>query len=417
VVPRPERLWARRRHPAHGRRKQPVRARGAPRGPPDRETFALRENGAPEPDANEVLVSTLYLSVDPYVRGRMRAGESCAEPWGVGDPLEGHVVGEVIESNHDRWMAGDLVTGRLLWAEYAVARGDDLAPVDPEVAPLPAYLGVLGMPGRTAHFGLLEVGDPAPGETVVVTGAAGAVGSTVGQIADMAGCRVVGFAGTDQKVSFIEQIGFDAGINYATTDDYGAALDQVAPGGVDVYFDNVGGPITDAVFGALTLDARVPVCGQIAHYNDGETPAGPRKLPGLIPTRARVEGVLVGDFASRHDVADERLREWVSEGRLQHRETVVEGFDRAPEAFLGLFDGENIGKQVLKMGSPNPARAGRTRRRPGPTGDRGPVGARSHPRAGSFGTREPLGRFLGSRSPDLFERAFDLFEFVESVFV
>ncbi|MFC6725152.1 zinc-binding dehydrogenase, partial [Halobium palmae] len=195
-----------------------------------------------------------------------------------------------------------------------------------------------------------DVGEPKPGDTVVVSGAAGAVGSVVGQIAKLNGCRVVGFAGSDEKVEWLtDDLGFDAGINYRTTDDYAAALDDAAPDGVDVYFDNVGGPITDAVFTRLNLDARVAVCGQIAHYNDEDVPTGPRKLPMLIAPRARVQGLLVADFATRFGEASERLGEWVATGRIEHRETVVEGLENAPDAFLGLFSGDNVGKQVVRV--------------------------------------------------------------------
>ena len=321
-----------------------------PTGEPDLDCFELRETEVPVPDPGELLVRTRFLSVDPYMRGRMRDAESYAEPWAVGDALKGGIVGEVVESEHDAYDPGDLVTGEGRWADYATLDADDVAPVDSTVADPEAYLGVLGMPGRTAYFGLLEVGEPKPGDTVVVSGAAGAVGSVVGQIAKRAGCRVVGFAGSDEKTAWLtDELGFDAAINYKTTDDYRAALESAAPDGVDVYYDNVGGPITDAVFAELNLDARVAVCGQIAHYNDEETPTGPRKLPGLIPTRARVEGLLVSDFATRFGEASERLGRWVANGELRHRETVVEGLENAPDAFLGLFAGDNIGKQVVRV--------------------------------------------------------------------
>jgi NADPH-dependent curcumin reductase CurA len=209
---------------------------------------------------------------------------------------------------------------------------------------------VLGMPGRTAYFGLLDVADPNPGDTVVVSGAAGAVGSTVGQIARLNGCRVVGVAGSEEKVAWLTaDLGFDAAINYTETDDYRAALDEVAPGGVDVYFDNVGGPITDAVFTKLNVDARVAVCGQIAHYNEESVPTGPRKLPQLIAPRATVQGLLVSDFATRFEQATEQLATWIESGDLTHRETVVDGLENAPDAFLGLFSGDNIGKQVVRV--------------------------------------------------------------------
>ncbi|GAB7008123.1 NADP-dependent oxidoreductase [Halorubrum trueperi] len=321
-----------------------------PEGEPDMDSFELRETDVPSPAPGELLVRTRFLSVDPYMRGRMRDAESYAEPWDVGDALKGGVVGEVIESASAAYDVGDLVTGEGRWADYATLDADEVAPVDPTVADPEAYLGVLGMPGRTAYFGLLEVGEPKPGDTVVVSGAAGAVGSVVGQIATRNGCRVVGFAGSDEKTAWLtDDLGFDAAINYKATDDYRAALDSAAPDGVDVYFDNVGGPITDAVFTKLNLDARVAVCGQIAHYNDEEISTGPRKLPGLISVRARVEGLLVGDFATRFGEASERLAHWVASGELEHRETVVEGLTNAPDAFLGLFAGDNIGKQVVRV--------------------------------------------------------------------
>ncbi|WP_336021828.1 NADP-dependent oxidoreductase [Halobellus salinisoli] len=321
-----------------------------PTGEPDADCFELREENVPEPAEGELLVRVEHLSVDPYMRGRMRDRESYAEPWDVGDVLKGGVVGEVVESNSEQYDAGDFVTGEGTWADYSVLDADDVAPVDPEVADLPAYLGVLGMPGRTAYFGLLDVGEPKPGDTVVVSGAAGAVGSVVGQIAKLNGCRVVGFAGSDEKTRWLtDDLGFDAAINYKEIDDYEAALDEAAPDGVDVYYDNVGGPITDAVFTKLNLDARVAVCGQIAYYNDESIPTGPRKLPLLIATRAKVQGLLVGDYATRFGEASEQLAEWVASGEIAHRESVVEGLENAPDAFLGLFSGDNIGKQVVRV--------------------------------------------------------------------
>ncbi|WP_266075566.1 NADP-dependent oxidoreductase [Haladaptatus caseinilyticus] len=322
-----------------------------PDGTPDRETFELVEVDVPEPGPGEALVRTLYLSVDPYMRGRMRDAESYAEPWDVGDPLQGGVVGEVVESNGSGFEEGQVVAGNLEWADYATAPGTELQRVDPDLAPISTALGVLGMPGRTAYFGTREVAEPKAGDTFVVSGAAGAVGSVSGQIAKKSGARVVGFAGSDEKIDFLEtECGFDVGINYKTTDDYGAALDEAAPDGVDVYFDNVGGEITDAVFSKLNVDARVAVCGQIALYNEESVPTGPRKLGTLIKSRARVQGLLVADFAPRFEQATRQLGEWVSSGELTYRETVTEGLENAPDAFLGLFEGENIGKQLVKVG-------------------------------------------------------------------
>lgn len=321
-----------------------------PQGEPDTNCFERKENEIPEPGPGEVLVRVNYLSVDPYMRGRMRAGKSYAEPWNVGDVLKGGVVGEVVGSNSERYSEGDIVTGEGSWADYTCLDADDTALVDPSIANQPAYLGTLGMPGRTAYFGLLEVGEPKPGETVVVSGAAGAVGSVVGQIAKINGCHVVGFAGSDEKVEWLlEGLGYDAAINYKTTDDYGDALRAAVPDGVDVYFDNVGGPITDAVFPELNLDARVAVCGQIAHYNDETVPTGPRKLPQLIAPRAKVQGLLISDYVTRFGKATEQLSAWVASGELTHRETIVDGLEQAPDAFLGLFSGDNIGKQVVRV--------------------------------------------------------------------
>ncbi len=321
-----------------------------PVGEPTMENFELVTVDRPEPGHGEVLVKTLYQSVDPYMRGRMRDAESYAEPWDVGDPMKAGVVGEVIESEADEFDAGDVVTGDLLWAEHAVADADELQRVNPELGPISTALGVLGMPGVTAYWGLLDVGDPNPGDTVVVSAAAGAVGSVVGQLARINGARVVGTAGSDEKTDWLtEELGFDAAINYKTTDDLSSAVDEACPDGIDVYFDNVGGPITDAVWPRLNEHARVAVCGQISLYNETSVPTGPRKLAQLIQTRAKVEGLLVSDYENRWGEALERLSKFVRNDEIRYRENVVEGFENAPDAFLGLFEGENIGKQLVKV--------------------------------------------------------------------
>jgi NADPH2:quinone reductase len=272
-----------------------------------------------------------------------------AQSWDVGDPLQARVVGEIVESNGAGFEPGDIVAGDLQWANYATAPGPTLTKIDPDYAPISTYLGVLGMPGKTAYFGVQEVIQPKAGETFVVTGAAGAVGSIAGQIAKLDGARVVGFAGSDEKVDFLEEIGFDIGINYKTTDDYGAALDEAAPDGVDAYFDNVGGEITDAVFPRLNLDARVGLCGQIALYNATGVPTGPRQLTTLIRSRATVEGFISSDFSERFQESVRHLGKWIKSNNIQYRETVTDGLENAPDAFLGLFDGENIGKQLVKV--------------------------------------------------------------------
>ncbi|MFD1586549.1 NADP-dependent oxidoreductase [Halorientalis brevis] len=321
-----------------------------PTGEPTMENFELVENEVPEPGPGEVLVETRYLSVDPYMRGRMRDAESYAEPWAVGDVMKAAVVGDVVESNHGDFAAGDVVTGELRWADYATADGDALQPVDPDLAPVSTALGVLGMPGRTAYFGLLDVAEPKPGDTVLVSGAAGAVGSVVGQIAKRNGCRVVGIAGADEKTDWLtDDLGFDAAINYKTADDLHQAVAEACPEGIDVYYDNVGGEITDAAFANLNEFARVAVCGQISLYNATEQPTGPRKLTTLVQKKARVEGFIVSDYAVRFREATERLAQWVAQGDIQYEETVTEGLENAPDAFLGLFEGVNIGKQLVKV--------------------------------------------------------------------
>jgi len=325
-----------------------------PNGLPTDETFELVEQEIPTPGPGEALIRTLYLSVDPYMRGRMADRESYAEPWAVGDPLQAAVVGEVVESNGAGFEEGEIVTGNLNWADYATARGTELQPVDPTLAPISTALGVLGMPGRTAYFGTTDVAQPQADETFVVTGAAGAVGSVAGQIASLQGAHVVGFAGSDEKVAFLEdELGFDAGINYKSTDEYAEALQTAAPDGVDAYFDNVGGPITDAVFSQLNVDASVAVCGQISQYNATEQPTGPRKLATILEKRATVEGFLVGDFQPRFETATRQLAAWVQSDAIHYRETITEGLENAPAAFLGLFEGENIGKQLVRVADRN----------------------------------------------------------------
>jgi NADPH-dependent curcumin reductase CurA len=321
-----------------------------PDGKPDANTFDLRTVELDAPGPGEALLELQYLSVDPYMRGRMRAGESYSEPWDVGQPLRGGAVATVVEEQGTEFAEGDLVVGNMTWAEYHVADAGGLQTVDVADLPVSTALGVLGMPGRTAYFGTREVLEPKAGDTVVVSAAAGAVGSVVGQLAKLQGATVVGFAGSDEKCEVVEEeFGFDACINYDATEDYGAALDDAAPGGVDGYFDNVGGPITDAVFSKLNVDASVAICGQIALYNAEETPTGPRKLGKIIETRATVEGLLVRDFAPRFQQATADLAAWVAGGEIAYRETVTEGLENAPDAFVGLFEGENIGKQVVKV--------------------------------------------------------------------
>ena len=324
-----------------------------PVGYPKLSDFKLVESPIPTPDDGQVLVHALYLTVDPYMRGRMNARRSYAAPVEIGDVMTGEIAGEVVESRHPGFQKGDHVAGRVGWQEYAVADGNELRKVDTGTAPLSTALGVLGMPGLTAYFGLLEISQPQPGETVVVSGAAGAVGSTVGQIAKIKGCRAIGIAGSDEKVGYVtEELGFDAAFNYKTVDNYVEVLRHLCPDGIDVYFDNVGGEITDAVFQCLNVRARVAVCGQISQYNLERPEPGPRLLWKLIEKQARVEGFLVFQFADRYKEGLAELSKWVAEGKIRYREQFSDGIESAPEAFLGMLQGSNIGKQLVKVAVP-----------------------------------------------------------------
>ncbi|KEO82399.1 NADP-dependent oxidoreductase [Tumebacillus flagellatus] len=321
-----------------------------PVGMPADENFELREAAVPELEDGQVLVRTLYLSVDPYMRGRMSDAKSYVEPFALGEVLQGGVVGEIVESKNERWKAGDVVVGLLGWQEYSVSNGRGLLKIDPSVAPITTALHVVGMTGLTAYFGLLDIGKPQEGETVVVSGAAGAVGTVVGQIAKIKGCRVVGIAGDDEKCAYLtEELGFDAAINYKTAD-LNAALKESCPNGVDVYFDNVGGDITEAVMRRINFQARIPICGQISQYNLEKPDLGPRIVfTQLLKSSALAKGFIVNDYAKQHKEGMQQLAQWVMEGKIKYRENIVDGLENVVEAFLGLFRGDNIGKQLVKV--------------------------------------------------------------------
>ncbi|WP_027414686.1 NADP-dependent oxidoreductase [Aneurinibacillus terranovensis] len=321
-----------------------------PQGMPDDRHFKLIESPIPDVEDGQVLIRTLYLSVDPYMRGRMSDVKSYVPPYKLNEVLTGGVVGEVMESRNQNFQRGDIVVGMLGWQDYSVSSGQYLTKIDPEAAPLTAYLGVVGMPGLTAYFGLLEIGKPQPGETVVVSGAAGAVGMVVGQIAKIKGCRVVGIAGSEKKISYLlDELSFDAAINYKTTKNIQADLEIACPNGVDVYFDNVGGDISDAVLRFLNHQARIPLCGQISMYNLEKPDIGPRITTSLIKTSSMMKGFIVSDYAAEHPRGIVQLAQWVKDGKIKYHETIVEGLENAPEAFLGLFRGENLGKQLVKV--------------------------------------------------------------------
>jgi len=324
-----------------------------PKGMPTDDNFKLQTNQVPKVNDGEVLVQTIYLSVDPYMRGRMNGVKTYTSPFELNQVLTGGVVGRIIESNHDKFKVGDIVEGRLNWADYSVTSGKGLRKVDPNLAPISTALGVVGMPGLTAYFGLLDIGKPKAGETVVVSGAAGAVGTVVGQIAKIHGCRVVGIAGSDEKNTYLEkELGFDATINYKT-ENVKASLKEKCPDGIDIYFDNVGGEISDAVMSLLNFQARIAVCGIISEYNNTEPSFGPRIQRYLLNRSALMKAYIVGDYYERFDEGYKQLGKWVKEGKLTYRENIVNGLENAPKAFTGLFRGENIGKQLVRVRNEN----------------------------------------------------------------
>ena len=321
-----------------------------PSGLPKESDFRLVESPVPTPGPGEVLVRTLYLSLDPYMRGRMNDAKSYAPPVQIGEVMVGGTVCRVEQSNDPNFQPGDIVVANTGWQDYAAVKGKGLRKLDPSAAPVTTALSVLGHIGLTAYFGLIDICHPVAGETVVVSGAAGAVGSVVGQIAKILGCRVIGIAGTDAKVRYlIDELGFDGAFNYKTTADYRAKIKELCPGGVDVYFDNVGGAITDAVLFNLNLHARVSICGQISLYNLEKPEMGPRFLPLLIVYRAKIEGFLVSDYAPRFGEGMRQLAAWFSEGKLKYEETIEEGLENAPRAFIGMLQGKNTGKQLVRV--------------------------------------------------------------------
>jgi NADPH-dependent curcumin reductase len=318
-----------------------------PVGMVQRSDFDYTESPVPVPGDGEVLVKILYISLDPAMRGWMNEGKSYIPPVGIGEVMRAGAVGRVIASNDPGIAVGEHVLGTLGVQEYAVAKAKGLTKVDPKLVPLPVYLGTLGMPGMTAYFGLLEVGKPKAGDTVVVSGAAGAVGQVVGQIAKIKGCRVVGIAGGKDKCDYLRSIGFDAAIDYKH-EDVKAALRTHCPKGVDVYFDNVGGEILDAVLTQLAMHARIVICGAISQYNETQI-TGPRNYLSLLVHRASMTGMVVFDYASRYGEAAREMAGWMASGQLKTREDIVEGLETFPETLLKLFKGENTGKLVLKV--------------------------------------------------------------------
>ncbi|MFV1449744.1 NADP-dependent oxidoreductase [Maribacter sp. HS] len=298
----------------------------------------------------ELLLEAKYISVDPYLRGRMSDAKSYVPPFKVGEPISSGIVAEVLESKNGNFQKGDFVSGLLQWKERQISTGEGLQKIDKSKAPLSAFLGIVGMTGLTAYLGLHEIGKPKKGETLVVSGAAGAVGSVVGQIGKILGLNVIGIAGTDEKIDMLKsEFGFDHGINYKTTKDMKAAIKEAAPNGVDVYFDNVGGPISDAVLFNINQFARIIICGAISVYNKTELPMAVAVQPFLVKNSALMQGFIVSNYADKFPQAMKQLSTWLGEEKLTYKETIVEGFDNTPQAFLDMMDGKNKGKMIVKV--------------------------------------------------------------------
>ena len=321
-----------------------------PSGWPGEENFRLVESPMPRPGDGQVLVKILYTSVDPYLRGRMRERASYIDPIPLDSVMQASSVGRVIHSRNLKFAEGDTVGGMLGWQEYAVAGERELRKIDPALAPISTALGILGMPGLTAYFGLTEILQAKGGETLLISGAAGAVGSAAGQIGKLLGLRVVGIAGGEAKIRWLlDELRFDAAYDYKAESDHRARIAALCPKGVDCYFDNVGGVITDAALLNINERARVAICGQISQYNNEKPEMGPRLLFQLIVKRARMEGFLVFDFIKKYPEALAQLSRWVREGKLINRETIVEGIENTPKAFIGMLRGENTGKMIVRI--------------------------------------------------------------------
>lgn len=331
-----------------------IHLKSRPVGMPSLDNFELVSVPVPEPGQGEVLVRNIFMSVDPYMRGRMRGGKSYVASFELGQVMNGGCVGKVIESNSDGLQAGDYVESGYGWREYSVSAGKWLRKIDPAVAPIQAFLGTVGMPGRTAYVGLFDIGRLKEGETVYVSAAAGAVGSVACQIAKIKGCRVIGSAGSDQKVSWLtDVIGIDAAFNYKSVPSMKAKLRKLAPDGLDLYFENVGGAHLEAALDSMNNFGRIACCGMISQYNATEPPSAPNNLSFIVGKRLTLKGFIVSDHGDRTPQFYDDMRSWISQGKMKWEETIVDGLENAPQALIGLFTGENLGKMLVKVG-PDP---------------------------------------------------------------
>ena len=326
-----------------------IRLVARPTGFPDEELFEVAESPIPDPSDGQVLIRNAYFSVDPYMRPRMNDVRSYVAPFTLGETMTGGAVGRVVASRHEKLAEGDWVLHGLGWREWALSDGAGVRKVDPALAPVSTALGVLGMPGFTAYYGLFHIGQPESGQTVFVSGAAGAVGSAAGQMAKIAGCRVIGSAGSPEKIAWLRELGFDEAFDYRETR-VRSALAELAPDGIDVYFDNVAGDHLEAAIGALRNHGRVVACGSISRYNDVEPSPGPRNMFMVVTKRLLIQGYIINDHYEHFREFLDAATGWVRDGRLRYRETVIEGIENAPTAFVGLLRGENVGKMLVQVG-------------------------------------------------------------------
>ena len=327
---------------------QQILLKNRPIREPKESDFAVVETAIPEPGEAEILSRTIYLSLDPYMRGRMSDRESYATPIELGKVMGGSTVSQVVKSNHPQFSVGEFVVGYDGWQAYGISKGETLRKLDPNQVPISYALGITGMPGMTAYFALLDVGKPKAGETVVVSAASGAVGSVVGQIAKIKGCRAVGIVGSDEKCDYVvNELGFDACIN-RKTQNLDSALKTACPNGIDIYVDHTAGAILDAVLQQINLKARIPLVGLISQYNAEKLPPGPNLLP-LLVKRALIKGFLVGDYQERYAEFIQDVSQWLQTGQLKYKEDVVKGLENAPNAFIGLLQGKNFGKLIVQV--------------------------------------------------------------------
>ena len=328
-----------------------IRLKNRPVGLPGESDFELAEVALSEVHSGELLVQNIYMSVDPYMRGRMYDRQSYVPPFQLNQPLDGGCVGRVVESQNAQFQTGDFVLGMSGWREYFISDGTGIMKIDPNIAPIQAYLGAVGMPGLTAYYGLLEVGKPKDGETVFVSAASGAVGSIVCQIAKLKGCYVVGSAGSDEKVSWLlEEAGVNAAFNYKKADDIIAEVGNLCPKGIDVYFENVGGVHLEAALEHMNKFGRIVMCGMIAMYNATEPVPGPSNLAYVIGKQLTMQGFIVSDHFDKLMQFYADMGKWTGGGKIKWKETIVEGLENAPQAFIGLFKGQNFGKMIVKVG-------------------------------------------------------------------